>query len=93
MLLSIIFQLYRGGQFFFGGGNRVPGENHRSAASHWQTCYIKLYRVHLAMSEIRNKVSNGLSLFLLLLCITIKKKKHKPNKAKTYYHNSNFFKF
>jgi hypothetical protein len=36
--LSITFQLYHG------GGNRVPTENHRPAANHWQTityCYIE----------------------------------------------------
>ena len=33
---STILQLYHGRQFI-GGGNRVPRENHRLAASHWQT--------------------------------------------------------
>jgi hypothetical protein len=28
----------------------VLGEFHRPAASHWQTCHIMLYRVHIAMS-------------------------------------------
>ena len=36
--LSTLFQLYRGGQVYWcGGGNGVPGENHRPGASHWQT--------------------------------------------------------
>jgi hypothetical protein len=34
--LSTIFQLYPGGNFI-GGGNGVPRENHRPAASRWQT--------------------------------------------------------
>ena len=74
----------------------VPRENHRSAASHWQTCHIKLYRVHLAMSEIRNKVSNGLSLFLLLLlllCITIKKNINQTNKEQRHIITTAIFKF
>jgi hypothetical protein len=31
----------------------VPGENHRSAASHWQTLSHNFYRVDLAISGIR----------------------------------------
>jgi hypothetical protein len=32
---------------------RIAGENHRPAASHWQTYRIMLYRVHFAMSGMR----------------------------------------
>jgi len=36
--LSTIFHLYRGGQFYIlVDETGVPGENHRPAASHWQT--------------------------------------------------------
>jgi len=36
MPLSTIFQLYRGGVLLM-EVTVVPGENHRPAASHWQT--------------------------------------------------------
>ena len=35
--LSTIFKLYRGSQFYWWRKPEYPGENHRSATSHWQT--------------------------------------------------------
>jgi hypothetical protein len=59
--LSTIFQLYHRGQFYWMKETRVPGENHRSAASQpqfqlvnaymniaYKLVLIMLYRVHLA---------------------------------------------
>jgi hypothetical protein len=37
MLLSTIFQLYRGNQFYLMKETGVPGKNHCPAASHGQT--------------------------------------------------------
>ena len=54
-LHSPIVQLYRGGQFFLVGGNRVLGEIHRPAASHFQLYHIMLYRVYLATSGSRTQ--------------------------------------
>ena len=57
-LLSIIFQLYRSGLLLV-EETGVPGENHRSFASHWQTLSHNLHQVHLAMSGIQINTLNG----------------------------------
>jgi hypothetical protein len=51
--LSTIFQLQRGNQFYWWKKPDTPGENHRPAASHWQSLSQKLFRVHLAMTGIQ----------------------------------------
>jgi hypothetical protein len=57
MPLSTIFQLYRGGQFYWWRKPEIPGENHRPATSHWQTLALNV--VHLAMSGIPTENING----------------------------------
>ena len=39
-LLSTIFRLFRGGQFYLMEETEVPSENHRPVASHWQTSFF-----------------------------------------------------
>jgi hypothetical protein len=52
--LSTIFQLYRGGQFYW-EEIRVPGENHRLAASHRQTLSHNVsYTPHLGGIRTHN---------------------------------------
>jgi len=41
-LSKLIFQLYRGGQFYWWSETGVSGENHRHVANHWQTLLHKV---------------------------------------------------
>ena len=54
MALSTIFQIYRGGQFLFLEETGVAGENHRLAASHWQTVYFYISVRHIVYELKRN---------------------------------------
>ena len=54
--LSTIFQLYRGGQFYWRRKPKDP-ENHQPVASHWQTLSHNV--VHLALIEIRTHNISG----------------------------------
>ena len=57
MPLSAIFQLYRGGQFYWWRKPEGPGENHQFVGSHRQTLSHNV--VHLALIEIRKKKIKG----------------------------------
>jgi hypothetical protein len=57
MLLSIIFQLYRGCQFYWLRKPEYHRENHRPVASHWQTLSHNV--VHLTLIEIRTHNISG----------------------------------
>ena len=50
---STIFQLYRGGQFYWWRKLKYLEKNQRPVASHWHTYHIILYQVHLAMNEVQ----------------------------------------
>jgi hypothetical protein len=55
--LSTIFQLYRGGQFYWWMETGETGVNHRPVSSHWQTLWHNV--VHLALMEIRTHNISG----------------------------------
>jgi hypothetical protein len=55
--LSTIFQLYRGGHFYWWRKSEKPGENHQPITSHWQT--LSLNVAHLTLSGIRTHNING----------------------------------
>ena len=55
--LSTIFQLYRGGQFYWRRKLGGSGENQRPVASHWQT--LSHIVVHFALIEIQTHNISG----------------------------------
>ena len=59
--LSTIFHLYRGCKFFLVGKTEVPVENHRPAASHWQTLSHNVISSTPRLIGIRTQNTTGYS--------------------------------
>ena len=59
--LSIIFQPYRGCKLFLVGITGVPVENHRPAASHWQTLSHNVISSTPRLIGIRTQSTTGYS--------------------------------
>ena len=57
--LSTTIQLYRGGQFYWWQKTKVPGENHWTAASHWQTLSHNVVSCTPCLSGIRTHNFSG----------------------------------
>ena len=57
--LSTIFQLYHADQFLLVEETGVPGKNHRSVASHWQTSSHNVVTSTPRLSGIRTHNVNG----------------------------------
>jgi len=59
MPLSITFQLYRGGQFYWWRKTGIPWENHQPVTSHWQTLSYNVVSSILRLSRIRTHSVSG----------------------------------
>ena len=69
--LSTIFQLYRGGKFYW-GETGVPGENHQPVTSHWQTVshnVVSSTPLHVVVNPITIRARSRGRLFIVIINI------------------------